>query len=177
MFVRAAVFGRLREAMKAEVRAVASGLRRAVTATGREVQSELRAQARSAGFKDGGRSIANAWRLNVYPRQGIGTRTLRPAALVSSRMPEVVDAFDSGKTIMARGGKYMAFPTGYNASRGRRVDAIAKWKKRFACECRACYVKSHLFGFFKGALACVHAACHTHAHGYHRRVFDVDHAV
>ena len=32
-FVRAAVFGRLREAMQAEVRAVAGGLRRAVAAT------------------------------------------------------------------------------------------------------------------------------------------------
>jgi hypothetical protein len=57
MFVRAAVFGRLREAMQAEVRAMAGGLRRAVTATGRDVQSELRAQARFAGFKNGGAAL------------------------------------------------------------------------------------------------------------------------
>ena len=67
MFVRAAVFGRLKPAMQAEMRAVAGALRRAVVTTGGEVQSELRAQVRSAGFKDGGRSIANAWRLNLYP--------------------------------------------------------------------------------------------------------------
>ncbi len=93
MFVRAAVFGRLKPAMQAEVRAVAGALRRAVTITGAEVQIELRTQARSAGFKDGGRSIANAWRLNLYPAGGVAPTTFKPAALVWSRMPTVVDAF------------------------------------------------------------------------------------
>jgi hypothetical protein len=119
-FVRAAVFGRLREAMRAEVRAVAGGLRRAVVATGREVQSELRAQAWSAGFRDGGRSIANAWRLNLYPAGEVAPTTFKPAALVWSRMPTVVTAFDRGATIVARGRTYMAIPTGYNSIGGRR---------------------------------------------------------
>ena len=119
-FVRAAVFGRLKPAMQAEVRAVAGALRRAVAATGGEVQSELRAQARSAGFKDGGRSIANAWRLNLYPAGGVAPTTFKPAALVWSRMPNVVTAFDRGATIVARGRTYMAIPTGYNAIGGRR---------------------------------------------------------
>ena len=95
-FVRATVFGRLRDAMQAEVRAVAGGLRRAVATTGREVQTELRAQARSAGFKDGGRSIANAWRLKLYPAAGTAPTTFKPAALIWSRMPTVVTAFDRG---------------------------------------------------------------------------------
>jgi hypothetical protein len=119
-FVRAAVFGRLREAMQAEVRSVAGGLRRAVSVTGGEVQSELRTQARSAGFKDGGRSIANAWRLNLYPESGAAPNTFKPAALVWSRMPTVVDAFDRGAQIVARGQTYMVIPTGYNAIGGRR---------------------------------------------------------
>ena len=119
-FVRAAVFGRLKPAMLAEVRAVAGALRRAVAATGGEAQSELRTQARSAGFKDGGRSIANAWRLNLFPAGGVAPTTFKPAALVWSRMPTVVDAFDRGASIVARGRKYLAFPTGYNAVGGRR---------------------------------------------------------
>jgi hypothetical protein len=121
MFVRAAVFGRLKPAMQAEVRAVAGALRRAVTTTGAEVQIELRTQARSAGFKDGGRSIANAWRLNLYPAGGVAPTTFKPAALVWSRMPTVVTAFDRGATIVARGRTYMAVPTGYNAIGGRRA--------------------------------------------------------
>ena len=119
-FVRAAVFGRLKPAMQAEVRVVAGALRRAVAATGGEVQSELRAQARSAGFKDGGRSIANAWRLNLYPAGGVAPTTFKPAALVWSRMPDVVTTFDRGATISARGQTYLAIPTGYNAVGGRR---------------------------------------------------------
>jgi len=119
-YIRATVTGNLVKAMDTEIRKVAGALRRAVETTGKQVQGELRAQARGAGFKDRGRSIANAWRLAVYPRPGMGTRSLKPAALVSSRMSKVVEAFDKGAEITAKNGKYMAFPTGYNARGGRR---------------------------------------------------------
>lgn len=109
-----------RAAMDAEIVAVATGLRRAVERTGRQVQQELRVQARAAGFKDGGRSIANAWRLNLYPAGAAAPTTFKPAALVWSRMPAVVTAFDRGATIVARGRTYMAIPTGYNTISGRR---------------------------------------------------------
>ena len=106
------------DAMKAEARAIAAGLRRAVERTGRQVQEDLRAQVRSAGFKDGGRAMANAWRLKTFPAAGVVT--FRPAALVFSKMPEAVQAFDRGEPIVARKRKYLAFPTGYNARSGRR---------------------------------------------------------
>jgi hypothetical protein len=122
-FLRAAITGSLVQAMDGEVRRVSAALRRAVTTTGQQVQAELRAQARGAGFKDGGRAIANTWRLNIYPRPGVGPKTLRPAAHVISRMPNVVTAFDRGAPIRAKGGKYLAFPTGYNAGGGRRGGA------------------------------------------------------
>jgi hypothetical protein len=118
--IKATITGNLAEALDGEVLKVAGALRRAVAATGRQVQGDLRGQARGAGFKDGGKSVANAWRLAVYPAPGRGPRTFRPAALVSSKMPEIVNAFDKGATITAKGGKYLAFPTGYNAARGRR---------------------------------------------------------
>lgn len=117
--VRAAVFGRLREAMQQEVREVAVGLRRAVERTGRVVQGELRAQARNAGFRDGGRAIANAWRLRLYPSQ-TSSLTFRPAAQITSNAPKLAEAFDRGASITAKGGRYLAFPTGYNLSGGRR---------------------------------------------------------
>ena len=99
MFVRAAGFGRLKPAMQGEMRAVAGALPRAVVTTGGKAQSELRAQARSAGFKDGGRSIANAWRLNLYPAGGVASTTFKPVAPVWSRMPTVVDAFVGGTAL------------------------------------------------------------------------------
>lgn len=118
--IRATVTGNLTRAMEQEVRSVAASLRRAVSTTGQQVQTALRAQARAGGFRDGGRALANSWRLRVYPNPGTAPRTLKPAAMVWSRMPDVVRAFDQGATIRAKSGKYLAFPTGYNAQGGRR---------------------------------------------------------
>lgn len=121
MFVRATITGNLREALQQEVRVVSAGLRRAVATTAQVVQSELRSQARAAGFRDGGRAVANAWRLRVYPNAGV--ETFHPTAQVVSRVPSIVEAFDRGIAITARKGRYLAFPTGYNASGGRRQGA------------------------------------------------------
>ncbi len=129
IYVRAAVVGRLHDAMQAEIRAVAAGLRRAVAATGKEVQSELRAQARAGGFRDGGRSIANSWRLAVYPSSA-SAPTFRPAAVVSSRMPDAVTAFDSGKPIVVRNANVLAIPTAANAIRGSRVRITPQQMKQ-----------------------------------------------
>lgn len=118
--VRATVTGNLGSALQSEMRRVSGALRRAVTTAGQQTQAELREQARSAGFRDGGRAVANAWRLAIYPPPGRAPTTLKPAALVYSRMPDVVQAFDKGATIRAKGRKYLAFPTGFNAGGGRR---------------------------------------------------------
>jgi hypothetical protein len=118
--VRATVTGNLGKALDQELVRVSAAMKRAVATAGQQAQAALRAQARGAGFKDGGRAMANAWRLEVFPRPGIGKRTLRPAALVYSKMPSVAAAFDKGATITAKRRKYLAFPTGYNAIGGRR---------------------------------------------------------
>lgn len=118
--IKATVTGNLVSALDRELVRVAGAMRRAVATTGQQVQGEVRAQARGAGFKDGGKAIANSWRLAVYPPPGRAPRTLKPAALVYSKMPGVVEAFDKGATITAKGGKYLAWPTGYNAALGRR---------------------------------------------------------
>ncbi|MCA3336194.1 MAG: hypothetical protein INF55_15600 [Roseomonas sp.] len=116
----ATIRGDLRAAMEAEIRDVARAMRRGVERAGREVQAELRAQARGAGFSDKGRALANSWRLKLYPPPGAAPRSFRPAALVYSNAPKLVEAFDKGIPIAAKGGRYLAFPTGYNATRGRR---------------------------------------------------------
>lgn len=117
MYLKAAIEGNLRTTMQAEVRRIAGAQRRAITTAAQATQADLRAQARGAAFKDGGRSVANAWRVAVYPR---GRDSLKPAALVFSRMPEVVAASDKGGVVRAKKGPYLAWPTGYNAALGRR---------------------------------------------------------
>jgi len=120
MFLKATIDGNLKAAMQAEVAKVSGALRRAVITAAKEAQGELRAQARATGFRDGGRAMANAWRMEVYPRTA--KTTLRPAALVYSKMPDAVEGFDKGAFIHANGDKYLAWPTPINRTGTRRVN-------------------------------------------------------
>ncbi|WP_372918663.1 DUF6441 family protein [Sandarakinorhabdus sp.] len=99
---------------------VAAALRAAVTRTALSAQSNFRRQARAAGFVTGGRAIANAWRMESYPASGRGLRTWRPAAMVWSKVPFLVDLFDKGAVIQGPMGKYLAVPTAINRRPGRR---------------------------------------------------------
>jgi hypothetical protein len=116
--ISAAIDGNLEAAMRAEIRTIAAGLRRAVTRAATETQAELRRQARKTGFRDGGSSLANAWRLRVFPASGV--ETLHPAALIWSKVPDIAEAFNAGQPIRARHHTYLCWPTGYNAAGGRR---------------------------------------------------------
>jgi hypothetical protein len=118
--LRAAITGNLRAAMDRQVVGVARALRFAVQTAGKQTQTDLRAQARGAGFRDGGRALANSWRLEVFPKPGIGPRSLRPAASVSSRMAEVAMVFDRGAVVRAKGRRYLAIPTPVNRVGNKR---------------------------------------------------------
>ena len=138
--IRALVTGNLREAMEGEVRATAGALRRAAESTGREVQAALRQQARQAGFADGGRAIANAWRLTVYPRPGVGPRSLRPAAFVTSNMDVIVAAFEIGAIVRPQPGGFLAvpLPAAGKGPRGRRITP-AEFEQRTGLRLRMVY--------------------------------------
>lgn len=96
----------------------------AVRVAGQSTQAELRTQVVST-LGGNSRGIANAWRLQVFPPN---QPSLGSAALVWSRVPSIVDAFDRGVVIRAKGGGWLAIPTaaaralrGTGASRGGRV--------------------------------------------------------
>lgn len=118
MAYRVSVQHNLRTAMKGEVRLLAGALKRAVMRAGLDTQRELRSQARAGGFRDGGRAIANSWRLTVYPRDP-ASGSWKPAALVYSRMGTAVDAHDRGAVITARRRRVLAVPTPMNLVGGR----------------------------------------------------------
>lgn len=112
----ATVVGDLRRDLQAEVRAGERAATRAVREETDALKRELRAQVSSA-FGAKARGIANAWRSAVYPRSSV---SLRPAGLVWTKTPTIVDAFERGALIRARGAKHLAIPTSFNAARGRR---------------------------------------------------------
>jgi hypothetical protein len=107
----------MRRMLEAEAEAGKRAAMEAIRAETEAAKQALRAQTRGAfGARGGG--LANAWRSRVFPSSG---RSLRPAGLVFTKVPTIVDAFDRGVTITPRSGrKFLAIPTGFNAARGRR---------------------------------------------------------
>jgi hypothetical protein len=80
----------LQAGMQAELRdlerAAASGMRDA----GRGLKTELRRQVASAGL---GQRLANSWRDQHYPNQKLGA-----ASLVYTKAPQIIRAFDEGRS-------------------------------------------------------------------------------
>jgi hypothetical protein len=117
MRLGAQLVGDLRKMLAEELRAGERAAMAAIRTETAEVKAELRQQVTTA-FAGNARGIANAWRSMVFPRTG---QSLRPAGLVFTKVPKVIDAFERGALIRAKGGrKFLAIPTGFNAARGRR---------------------------------------------------------
>ncbi|MFN6954748.1 MAG: DUF6441 family protein [Acetobacteraceae bacterium] len=112
-----AIVGDLRKALADEVRVGERAASRAVRAETDVLKGELRQQVTgSLGGK--ARGIANAWRSQTFPKSG---QSLRPAGLVFTKLPNVIDAFERGALIRPKGGrKFLAIPTGFNRQGGRR---------------------------------------------------------
>jgi hypothetical protein len=102
--------------LEQEVRAGERAVTRGVRAETERLKTELRQQV-VAAFGARGRGIANAWRARVFPPSG---ESLGAAGIVWTKVPSIIDAFERGATIRARGGRYLAIPTGFNAPQGRR---------------------------------------------------------
>jgi hypothetical protein len=112
-----AIVGDLRQVLAAEVRAGERAAMSAVRAETDQVKAELRQQVTSS-FGGNARGVANAWRSQIFPRTG---QSLRPAGLVWTKVPNVIDAFERGVTIRPKGGRrFLAIPTGFNRQGGRR---------------------------------------------------------
>lgn len=116
MRLAAAVAGSLAAILAAELRAGERAVTRGVRAETERLKRELREQVVSA-FGTRGRGIANAWRARVFPETG---ESLNAAGLVWSKVPAIIHAFEHGALIRARGGRFLAIPTGFNAPQGRR---------------------------------------------------------
>lgn len=117
MRLGARIAGDLRQVLAAEVRAGERAAMAAIRAETEQVKQELRQQVMSA-FGGNARGVANAWRSQIFPKSG---ESLRPAGLVFTKLPNVIDAFERGATIRPKGGrKFLAIPTGFNRQGGRR---------------------------------------------------------
>lgn len=103
--LKAALEGNLAEALKAEVAAGERAAMKAVRNVSDRAKLRLRDQVTGAGM---GPRLANTWRANVYPSHG---QSLNAAALVFTKAPIIVRAFDEGVTIRSKEGFWLAIPT------------------------------------------------------------------
>ena len=113
--IRLEIVGDLRRHYRDEARGLKRDAYMAVAEAGAWLKAELRGQIDSARL---GRRLARTWQLRVYRNRDDS------AALVYSRAPNIVRAFELGATIRARSGRYLAIPTGFNRKGGRRGAAV-----------------------------------------------------
>jgi len=100
--------GDLRKLMGKDSEMFAQQATEATQRAGMSTQRTLRSET----FQVLGRGVSNAWRLNLYPRDGKGGDAVSadPAAYVWTKAPKIIDAFDNGTVIRARNVTWLAIP-------------------------------------------------------------------
>lgn len=114
MKLKAALVGDLQQVVTRELRVAERAIGATLRQASEGLKTELRQQVVGAGLC---RGLANAWRARRFPANG---ESLGAAALIWSRAPQLVQVFEQGATIRARLGRYLAIPTNFNLSSGRR---------------------------------------------------------
>lgn len=108
--IEAAIEGNLEAFLRDEVRAAERAVVGAVREASDGLKAELRGQVTGAGL---GSRLARTWQGRVYENRGIDA-----AALVFSRAPQIVMAFDEGAVIRSGTGLWLAIPTAAAPKRG-----------------------------------------------------------
>lgn len=99
-----AAVGSVKRLLEAEVRAGERAATSTMKAETEALKQELRRQVQSS-FRS--TRLANTWRSKAFPQTGL---SLRPAGLVWTKAPLIIDAFDRGVTIRSKRGGFLAIP-------------------------------------------------------------------
>ena len=120
--------------MAAEIKAGEKAVSAAMREAGTGLKSAWRGQITQAGL---GRRLANSIRSQTYPKAG---ESLKAAALVWSKAPEIVGAHDTGPLIRSKDGFWLAIPTAA-AGKGLKGGRITpgEWERRRGMRLRFVY--------------------------------------
>jgi len=123
--VQVTVGGDLEKELTAEVRGAERAVTAAIRLAGAGVKAGWRAQIASAGL---GERLGRTIRDQYFPKSGA---SIEAAALIYSRAPHIVGAFDQGVTIRAKDGFWLAIPTeaAGKSSKGGRITP-GEWERR-----------------------------------------------
>lgn len=103
----------------------------AMTELAGETVMRLRADVSASGMKRSTRLRSAAWRSKIYGAR----RSLEPAAVIYSKIPMIIAAFEQGVTIRARGGKGLlipnpdVWPAGRAQMRKGRTNMSSLWEQ------------------------------------------------
>ena len=120
--------------MAAEIKAGEKAVSAAMRDAGTDLKSAWRGQITQAGL---GRRLANSIRSQTYPKAG---ESLKAAALVWSKAPEIIGAHDAGPLIRSKDGFWLAIPlpAAGKGVGGRRMTP-GEWEKRRGLRLRFVY--------------------------------------
>lgn len=123
-------------AMEREIKAGESAVTRVLQAAGQELKADWRAQITRAGL---GARLARTIRSQAYPKRG---ESLEAAALVWTKAPQIIGAYDSGPLIRSKSGFWLAIPT-EAAGKGRDGKRLSpgEWEQRRGLRLRFIYRK------------------------------------
>ena len=129
------IIGDLLEDMRKETEAGERAVQRAITAAGKGLQADWRNQVEGAGL---GTRLARTIRSEAYPKS---QNSMNAAALVWTRAPSIVEAFDQGALIRSKDGFYLAIPTEAAGARGLGNKRITPggWEQRTGMRLRFVY--------------------------------------
>jgi hypothetical protein len=131
------IIGDLAEAMRREVEAGEKAVQAGVAAAGAGLRADWRSQVEAAGL---GSRLARTIRDEAYPK---GKPSLNAAAVVWTRAPKIIDAFDRGVTIRSSNGWFLAIPTPAAGAKGVGNKRITPggWERRTGMKLRFVYRK------------------------------------
>lgn len=124
----------IKAAMAAEERRGRVAVRAGLDAAAQGLQRDWRGQVVSAGL---GARLGNTIRSQTYPRQP----SSNAAAMIWTRAPKVIDAFDRGALIRSKNGFFLAIPTEAAGTKGMGKDRITPggWEQRTGIRLRFVY--------------------------------------
>ena len=123
--VQVTVIGDLETELVAEARGAERAVTVAIRLAGAGVKAGWRTQISSAGL---GERLGRTIRDQYFPKSG---ESIEAAALVYSRAPHIVGAFDQGVTIRSKDGFWLAIPTASagKSAKGSRITP-GEWERR-----------------------------------------------
>lgn len=123
--VQVTVIGDFQKELVAETKGAERAVTAAIRLAGAGVKAGWRAQIASAGL---GERLGRTIRDQYFPKSGT---SIEAAALVYSRAPHIVGAFDQGVTIRSKDGFWLAIPTvaAGKSSKGGRITP-GEWERR-----------------------------------------------